>query len=56
MTQVAGTETALASYDDVTVADVHGRPMQLTTRGRRLWAAFDDPDWDGSGGAPRPWG
>jgi hypothetical protein len=26
--------------------------MQLATRGRRLWAAFDDPDWDGSGGAP----
>ena len=52
MTQVATPETALASFDQASVADVHGRPMQLTTRDQQLWAAFDDPDWDGSGGAP----
>ena len=30
MTQVATPETALASFDGVTVADVHGRPMRLS--------------------------
>lgn len=52
MTQVARPETALADFDDVTVTGVHGRPMQLSKRGRSLRAAFDDPDWDGKGGEP----
>jgi len=44
MTQVATPATARARFDNVTVQDVHGRPMQLTRRGDELWAAFDDPD------------
>lgn len=52
MTQVATPETARARFDGVSVGDVHGRPMQLSTRQRQLWAAFDDPDWDGRGDAP----
>jgi cytochrome c552 len=44
MTQVAGPETVRASFDGVTVADVHGRPMRLERRGREFWAEFDDPD------------
>jgi hypothetical protein len=52
MTQVATPATARAAFDDVTVNEVHGRPMQLSTRGRQLWAAFDNPDWDGTGAAP----
>lgn len=52
MTQVAGPETVRADFGNVTVADVHGRPMMLTTRDGRYRAAFDDPDWDGRGGAP----
>jgi hypothetical protein len=44
MTQVATPDTALPSFDNVTVADVHGRPMVLRMRGRELWAEFDDPD------------
>src|SRR4051794_10697920 len=43
MTQVATPETARAPFDGV-VAAVHGRPMQLSTHGRELWAEFDDPD------------
>ncbi|MEZ5284935.1 MAG: multiheme c-type cytochrome [Vicinamibacterales bacterium] len=52
MTQVARPDTAQASFDDVTVRDAHGGPMQLSTRGDSLWAAFADPDWDGTGAAP----
>lgn len=44
MTQVATPDTIATSFDDVTVADVHGRPMNLQRRGTRLWAEFDDPD------------
>jgi len=44
MTQVATPGTAIPSFDNATVADVHGRPMVLRTRGQDLWAEFDDPD------------
>ena len=44
MTQVATPETALTSFDGLTIDNVHGRPMRLSTRGRELWAEFDDPD------------
>jgi Cytochrome c552 len=44
MTQVATPETAVADFDNVTVAAVHGRPMTLQRRGRQLLAEFDDPD------------
>jgi hypothetical protein len=55
MTQVATAETSHASFDDVTVGSVHGRPMRLSQRGRQLWAEFDDPDAapDASGLRPR---
>jgi hypothetical protein len=52
MTQVAAPGAVLADFDGATVADVHGRPMTLATRDNRYWASFDDPDWDGRGGAP----
>lgn len=51
MTQVARPGSVAADFKDVTVADVHGRPMTLTTHQGRYFAAFDDPDWDGTGGA-----
>jgi len=44
MTQVATRETARATFDNVTVSGVHGRPMRLDHRGDELWAEFDDPD------------
>ncbi len=53
MTQVAAPASVRASFEGVTVADVHGAPMQLTLRDGRYMAAFDDPDWDGQGTAPR---
>ncbi len=53
MTQVAAPASVRASFEGVTVADVHGAPMQLTRRDGRYMAAFDDPDWDGQGTAPR---
>src|SRR5262245_15701824 len=34
MTQVAGPETVVADFDNVTVVHVHGRPMTLERRGR----------------------
>ncbi|MGE3844958.1 MAG: multiheme c-type cytochrome [Vicinamibacterales bacterium] len=53
MTQVATPETVKAHWDGV-VADVHGRPMRLRQDGRRFFAEFDNPDWDGQGEvAPR---
>src|SRR5687767_467947 len=45
MTQVASADSVAADFDNVTVADVHGRPMTLTRSGRQFRAAFDDPDW-----------
>jgi len=48
MTQVATTATVLASFDNVTVPDVPGQPMQLERRGDEFWAEFDDPGWEGS--------
>jgi hypothetical protein len=54
MTQVARPGTVRADFDGTTIADVHGRPMQLERRGNRYWAEFDDPDWSGEGtAAPR---
>ena len=44
MTQVATPDSAIPSFDNVTVSDVHGRAMILRQRGRELWAEFDDPD------------
>ena len=44
MTQTATPDTAVANFNDVTIAAVHGRPMRLTQRGQQLWAEFDDPD------------
>jgi hypothetical protein len=44
MTQVAGPDTVVADFDNVTVVHVHGRPMTLERRGREFWATFDDPD------------
>src|SRR5262245_36402317 len=44
MTQVATPEPARTSFDGLTIDNVHGRPMRLSTRGRELWAEFDDPD------------
>jgi hypothetical protein len=51
MTTVAGPDTVVADFDGTTVADVHGRPMRLERTDGRFWAEFDDPDWDGQGGA-----
>lgn len=54
MTQVATPRSVVANFDGPTIADVHGRPMKLTTRGERFFAEFDDPDWNGQGdSAPR---
>src|SRR5436190_7501327 len=44
MTQVAGPETVVADFNNVTVVHVHGRPMTLEHRGNEFWATFDDPD------------
>lgn len=44
MTQVATPQTAIPSFNSVTVADVHGRPMLLRQDGAQLFAEFDDPD------------
>ena len=44
MTQVAGPDTVVADFDNVTVVHVHGRAMTLERRGREFWATFDDPD------------
>ena len=44
MTQVATPDTAVASFKDAIISNVHGRPMRLTERERQLWAEFDDPD------------
>jgi hypothetical protein len=44
MTQVATPETAVTSFDGVTIDGVHGRPMRLRQNGQALWAEFDDPD------------
>jgi cytochrome c552 len=52
MTQIAEPDRIVASFDDVRVDQVPGRPMSLRRRGRQLWAEFDDPDWNGRGGAP----
>jgi hypothetical protein len=52
MTQIAGPDTVRADFGNVTVDDVHGRPMTLAVRDGRYLATFDDPDWDGRGGAP----
>ncbi len=49
MTQVASPGTVQADFDDVTVSDVAGRPMQLERRGDEFWAEFDDPGWEGPG-------
>lgn len=49
MTQVANAAAVRANFDGVTVADVHGSPMQLARREGRFLASFDDPDWDGRG-------
>ncbi len=54
MTQVATPESVRASFDGVTIADVHGRPMRLGRDGTRFFAEFDDPDWTGeAAAAPR---
>jgi hypothetical protein len=53
MTQVASRDTVRANFDGVEVKDVHGRPMRLQRDGRRFFAEFDDPDWNGEGVAPR---
>jgi len=52
MTQAATPDRVLASFEDVQVTQVPGRPMELHRRGRELWAEFDDPDWSGGGAAP----
>jgi hypothetical protein len=44
MTQPATPDTAVANFNDATIAAVHGRPMRLSERGQQLWAEFDDPD------------
>jgi hypothetical protein len=44
MTQVATPETAIPSFSNAVVTNVHGRAMRLSERGRTLWAEFDDPD------------
>ena len=49
MTQVATPGTVQASFDDVTVTDVPGRPMLLERRGDEFWAKFDDPGSEGPG-------
>jgi len=53
MTQVANGRTVRADFDGVQVDAVHGRPMRLTRDGERFFAEFDDPDWSGTGQAPR---
>jgi hypothetical protein len=53
MTQLATPDTVRADFDGVTVAAVkNGRPLRLERRGNEFWAEMDDPDWDGTGGAP----
>src|SRR5438093_11292077 len=52
MAEVATPATVATSFDGVRVAEVPGRPMFLERRDGQLWAELDDPDWDGSGGAP----
>jgi hypothetical protein len=52
MTQVATPDTVVADFNQTTIADVHGHPMRLEQDGRRFWAEFDDPDWDGRSAAP----
>jgi len=44
MTTVPSAATVKPSFDEVEVAGVHGRPMQLRRTGDRYWATFDDPD------------
>ena len=51
MTQVATPESVRADFDDVVVEAVEGRPMRLERRGDDFWAEFDDPGWEGPGGA-----
>jgi hypothetical protein len=51
MTTVATPETVVADFNGTTIADVHGRPMRLERAKNHFWAEFDDPDWDGQGGA-----
>ena len=46
MTQIASSETIRAAFHNVSVTDVHGRPMQLTRNGEQFFAEFDDPDLD----------
>lgn len=53
MTQVAAPASVRADFNGVTIADVHGAPMQLSRRDGRYVAAFDDPDWDGRGARSR---
>jgi len=52
MTQVATPDSVAATFDNIQVTQVPGRPMNLQRRGRELWADLDDPDWDGTGSAP----
>jgi cytochrome c552 len=52
MTQIATPDRVVASFAGSRVDQVPGRPMFLRERGRELWAEFDDPDWNGTGGAP----
>jgi Cytochrome c554 and c-prime len=52
MTQVATPESVEADFDRTRVDAVDGRPMFLERKGEELWAEFDEPDWDGKGGAP----
>jgi hypothetical protein len=52
MTQIATPDHIVASFADVRVDQVPGRPMFLRQRSRELWAEFDDPDWNGKGDAP----
>ncbi len=51
MTQVATPRTVRADFDQTTIAHVHGRAMRLERTGEQFWAEFDDPDWEGPGGA-----
>jgi cytochrome c552 len=52
MTRIAAPDHVAANFDSAQVDAVPGTPMQLRRRGRELWAAFDDPDWDGRGDRP----
>src|SRR5829696_1010119 len=49
MTQVAGPDTVVADFNNVTIVHMHGRPMTLERRGSEFWATFDDPDAGVSG-------